>query len=53
LTRRQDVLDLTLGVQFQLGSCSDLTIAGVAPLRTKFGDKLFDGEFLVQFNRRF
>jgi hypothetical protein len=28
-------------------------VAGVAPLRTEPGDKQFDAEVVVQFNRRF
>ena len=53
LTLRQDVLNLTAGVQLQLGQYCDLTVAGAAPLRTDPGDQLFDSEFIVQFTRRF
>ena len=52
-TIRQDVFDLTAGVQFQMGPCSDLTVGCSVPLRTNSGDKLFDSELVVQFNRRF
>ena len=53
LAERIDVLNLTAGLQFQLGACSWLSVAGVAPLRTEPADKLFDAEVIVQFNRRF
>ncbi len=52
-TFRQDILDLTAGVQFQLGPCSYLTLGCAVPLRTNPGDKLFDTEYVVQFDRRF
>jgi hypothetical protein len=52
IAARQDILDLTGGLQFQLGPCTDLTLAGCAPLRTG-NNKLFDAEFMVQLNRRF
>jgi hypothetical protein len=53
LQQRIDVLNLTAGLQFELGASSWLSVAGVAPLRTEPGDKLFDAEVVVQFNRRF
>jgi hypothetical protein len=53
LAERIDVLNLTAGLQFALGSYSWLSVAGVAPLRTEPADKLFDAEVIVQFNRRF
>jgi hypothetical protein len=47
-----DVLDLTAGIHFQLGTKSNLTVAGSAPLLG--GDnRSFDAEFIVQFNRYF
>ncbi len=49
---RVDVVDITGGVHFLLGSCSSLTVAGVVPLRTG-DDRMFNAEFLAQFNRRF
>jgi hypothetical protein len=49
---RRDVLNLTGGVNLQLGPLSSLTIAGVAPLKTG-DDREFDSEFVVQFDRRF
>lgn len=52
LDNRSDVLDLTAGVHFLLGSKSTLTVAGVAPLRDE-DNRSFDAEFLVQFNRYF
>ncbi len=53
LRNRMDALDMTAGVNLQLGACSSLTLADAFPLRTRGGDKLFDGELIVQFNRRF
>jgi hypothetical protein len=53
LQQRIDVLNLTAGLQFELGASSWLSVAAVAPLRTEPGDKLFDAEVVVQFNRRF
>ncbi len=49
---RRDVLNLTGGLHFQMGTNSMLTVAGVAPLRNG-SDREFDAEFMVQFNRRF
>ncbi len=49
---RRDILNMTGGVQLQLGALSSLTIAGVLPLTTGL-DREFDSEFIVQFNRRF
>jgi hypothetical protein len=49
---RRDVLNLTGGVNLQLGPLSSLTIAGLAPLKTG-DDREFDSEFIVQFDRRF
>ena len=49
---RRDVLNLTAGVNLQLGPLSSLTIAGVAPLKTGV-NREFDSEFVVQFDRRF
>jgi hypothetical protein len=49
---RRNVLDLTAGLQFELGACSSLTVAGVAPLKTGL-NRDYDAEFVVQFNRRF
>lgn len=48
-----NVLNLTAGLFFKLGSSAGLTVAGVAPLRTSPADKQFDAEVLVQFNRWF
>ena len=57
---RLDVLNATAGLRFQIGRCSDLTIAAVAPLRDEkvhlaigAEEKLFDAEVAVQFNRRY
>jgi len=49
---RRDVLNLTGGLHFQMGTNSTLTVAAVAPLRSG-SDREFDAEFLVQLNRRF
>jgi|GEM_PF-1048363 len=49
---RRDILNLTGGLHFQMGTNSTLTVAAVAPLRTR-SDREFDAEFLVQWNRRF
>ncbi len=49
---RRDVLNLTGGLHFAVGSRSTLTVAGVVPLRSN-GDRDYDTEFAVQFNRRF
>jgi len=56
------VLNITGGCHFNIGRCSTLTVAAVAPLRRGAildqgeiidAEALFDAEFLVQFNRRF
>ena len=52
VANRIDVLNLTAGVQFQLGALSNLRVAGVAPLTGDF-DRLFDSEIQVSFNRMF
>jgi hypothetical protein len=51
-TGRRDILNITGGVNLQLGDLSNLTIAGVLPLTTGL-NREFDSEFVVQFNRRF
>lgn len=51
-TGRRDILNLTAGLNFQLGDLSYLTCAGVVPLTNSL-NREFDSEFLVQFNRRF
>ena len=48
-----DIFNLTTGMQFMLGSQSDLTVAAGLPLKTSGGDRQYDAEILVQFNRRF
>ena len=50
---REDILDLTAGLSFQLGPMSNLTVAGCAPLLTSTRDKDFDSEIIVQFDRHF
>ena len=49
---RRDVLNLTGGLFFELGSKASLKIGAVAPLRTG-SDKLFDSEIGVQLSRRY
>jgi len=49
---RRDVLNLTGGLHVEVNSRSTLTVAGVVPLRSD-GDRDYDAEFAVQFNRRF
>ena len=49
---RVDVLDLTGGLHIELCERSTLTVAGSAPLRLG-SDRVYDGEVMVQFNRRF
>ncbi len=48
---RLDVLNATMGLRFQLGEKTLLTVAGVAPLRAA-EEGLFDGEFVLQLSRR-
>jgi len=48
---RMDVLNATMGLRFQLGEKTLLTLAGVAPLRAA-EEGLFDGEFVLQLSRR-
>lgn len=50
--RRQDTLNLTGALRFQIGRRSTLTVAGVAPLLTG-DDKPFDAEFITQYIWRF
>lgn len=50
---RRDVLNLTGGMFFELGSLSTLKIGAVVPLRTTGSDKLFDTELGLQFTRRY
>ena len=49
---RVDVLDLTAGLHMQIGAMSTLTIAESVPL-TQGGNRCYDNEFVVQFDRRF
>ena len=49
---RRDILNLTAGLHFQMGSLSTLTVAAVAPL-TIGENREFDCEVLAQYNRRF
>ncbi len=49
---RQDLLNLTSGLQAQLGSASSLRVGAVVPLRDQ-PDRVFDSEVQVSFNRRF
>jgi hypothetical protein len=45
-------LNLTSGLQAQLGSASSLRVGAVVPLRDQ-PDRVFDSEVQVSFNRRF
>lgn len=49
---RRDILNLTAGLHFQMGSLSTLTVAAVVPLKTGV-NREFDSEVLAQYNRRF
>jgi hypothetical protein len=49
---RQDILNITGGLQVSLGRLAMLTVAASAPLRDE-EDALYDAELLVQFNRWF
>jgi len=51
-TGRRDILDLTAGIHFQIGSCSTFRVAAVVPLTTG-ENREFDCEVLAQFNRWF
>jgi hypothetical protein len=53
LSLRADSLNMTGGLYFQIGPLSSLLVGGIAPLRTDSGDKEFDAEVVVEFNRRF
>ena len=49
---RMDILNLSSGMHFKIGSSSWLSIAAVVPLRDR-EEKLFDTEVGLQYNRRF
>ena len=49
---RTDVLNLTCGLQFQIGDLSNLRVGCVVPLRNA-PDRQFDSEIQVSFNRFF
>ena len=50
---RVDFLNLTSGLQFQIGPLSNLRVGCAVPLRTSVEDHPFDAEIQVQFNRFF
>lgn len=52
LANRVDYLNLTAGLQFQLGPLSNLRVGCVVPLKEGF-DRQFDSEVQVSFNRFF
>lgn len=52
LANRVDVVNLTAGVQFQLGDLTNLRIGAVAPLSTGL-NRLFDSELQLSLNRNF
>jgi hypothetical protein len=49
---RVDILNITGGLHFQIGELANLRVSCVAPLRTG-GDRQFDAEVVVSFNRNF
>lgn len=49
---RFDILNLTSGLQFQLGELSNFRVGCAVPLRTN-EDRQFDAELQVSFNRNF
>jgi hypothetical protein len=49
---RQDVLNMTAGLCFEVGGSSYLRVAAVAPLKED-GDRVFDGEINMQFVARY
>lgn len=49
---RQDLLNLTSGIQAQLGALSALRVGAVVPVR-ETPDRVFDSEIQVSFNRKF
>lgn len=49
---RQDLLNLTTGLQAQLGPLSALRVGAVVPLRDQ-PDRVFDSEIQASFNRKF
>lgn len=52
LANRTDVLNLTGGIQLQIGRLSNLRVAGVVPVRNQ-PDRQFDSEIQISFNRHF
>ena len=49
---RQDLLNLTSGLQAQLGAATSLRVGAVVPLRDQ-PDRVFDSEVQVSLNRKF
>jgi hypothetical protein len=50
---RIDVLNLTAGLQAELGNTTALRVAAVVPLSDEFDERFFDSELQVQVNRRY
>lgn len=50
---RFDVLNASVGLNFNLGYASNLRVAGVAPLGDRQDQRFFDAEVQVQFNYRY
>ena len=50
---RVDILNLTSGLHFQLGSLSNLRVGCAVPLNTSGENRQFDAEVQAQFNRYF
>lgn len=50
---RQDVVNLTAALQFEIASTTTLRVAGVFPLGERPDQRFFDAEVQVQLNRQF
>ena len=50
---RQDIVNGTVALQFQLGLLSTFRVAAVAPLSEAIDERVFDAEVQAQYNRRF
>jgi hypothetical protein len=50
---RQDIVNGTVALQFEIANTSTFRIGAVAPLSDEADKRLFDAELQVQFNRKF
>ncbi len=50
---RQDIVNGTVALQFQIGLLSTFRVACAAPLSEAIDERVFDAEVQVQYNRRF